>query len=197
MFGFIKRLWNWFWGPTIRFAWGAIILVGFVGGIVFWGGFHTAMEATNSLEFCVSCHEMDQLVYQEYKQTVHYKNASGVRAICSDCHVPHAWGPKVIRKIQASGELWAKFTGKVNTPEKFEAHRWEMANRVWDTMQSTDSRECRNCHSFEAMDFEKQTRRASEKMQEGHEQGKTCIECHTGIAHKKPVDPNAEEEFDD
>ncbi len=190
----IKRIWHWFWGPTARFAWGTIIIVGFAGGIVFWGGFHTAMEATNTLKFCTSCHEMEQFAYQEYKESVHYKNASGVRAICSDCHVPHAWGPKVIRKIQATGELWAKLTGKINTKEKFEAHRLEMAQRVWAAMLATDSRECRNCHSYDAMDFHKQGRRAQEKMKAGIEEGKTCIECHKGIAHRLPVDPDDDDD---
>lgn len=197
MFRWLGRLFKWFWAPTSRFAWGLILIVGFVFGILFWGGFHTAMEATNTLGFCTSCHEMEQLVYKEYKESVHYKNPSGVRAICSDCHVPHAWGPKVIRKIQATGEIWGKIVGKVNTPEKFEAHRWEMANSVWDTMKATDSRECRNCHSWHAMDFENQSRRSREKMQAGMDEGKTCIDCHKGIAHKMPKDPNAEDEYDD
>lgn len=188
----IKSLFRWFWAPTARFAWGFIILVGFVSGIVFWGGFNTAMEATNTLGFCISCHEMRDTVYVEYQESPHYKNASGVRAICSDCHVPHAWGPKVIRKIQASGEVWGKITGKIDTPEKFEEHRWELANRVWKVMKETDSRECRNCHSYDAMDFEHQSQRAREKMQEASQKGGTCIDCHKGIAHKKPVDPDGE-----
>ena len=196
MLRFFKKIWTWFWAPTARFAWGAIIFVGFIGGIVFWGGFNTAMEATNTLEFCISCHEMEQLVYQEYLESPHYKNASGVRAICSDCHVPHDWTPKLIRKIQASGEVWGMLIGKIDTVEKFEEHRWEMASHVWEVMEATDSRECRNCHSFEAMNFALQGRRASEKMQEGHEEGKTCITCHKGIAHKMPVDPNAPERDD-
>lgn len=188
----VRTVWRWFWTPTARFAWGGIVLVGFVGGIIFWGGLHTTMEATNTLKFCISCHEMRNTVYVEYKQSVHYKNASGVRAICSDCHVPHAWGPKVIRKIQATGELWGTLTGKIDTPEKFEEHRWTMANSVWAAMQKTDSRECRNCHSYDAMDFEHQSQRAREKMQEASLKGETCIDCHKGIAHKKPVDPNGE-----
>jgi len=188
----IKSLFRWFWAPTARFAWGFIILVGFVSGIVFWGGFNTAMEATNTLGFCISCHEMRDTVYVEYQESPHYKNASGVRATCSDCHVPHAWGPKVIRKIQASGEVWGKITGKIDTPEKFEEHRWELANRVWKVMKETDSRECRNCHSYDAMDFEHQSQRAREKMQEASQKGGTCIDCHKGIAHKKPVDPDGE-----
>ncbi|MEA7581093.1 NapC/NirT family cytochrome c, partial [Salmonella enterica subsp. enterica serovar Anatum] len=41
----------------------------------------------DTTEFCVSCHSM-QPVYQEYKQSVHFQNASGVRAECHDCHIP-------------------------------------------------------------------------------------------------------------
>ena len=37
-----------------------------VVGVIFWGGFNTAMEATNTLGFCISCHEMEENVYQEY-----------------------------------------------------------------------------------------------------------------------------------
>ena len=164
------------------------MLVGGAGGIVFWGGFNTFMEYTNTLEFCISCHEMDQLVYREYQKTVHYKNRTGVRVICSDCHVPKAWTPKLIRKIKATNELFHKIVGTIDTPEKFEARRLEMAERVWASMHASDSQECRNCHSYEAMDFHKQTRRGAEKMQAAMEQGKTCIECHKGVAHKLPED---------
>ncbi len=191
---FVSKIWKWFWAPTARFAWGTVILAGFVGGIIFWGGFNTAMEATNTTSFCISCHEMRDTVYQEYRKSVHFSNASGVRASCSDCHVPHDWVPKLVRKVQATGEVWGKITGKIDTPEKFEAERWQMANRVWASMIATDSRECRNCHTYDAMDFEAQGRRAREKMREALEKGQTCIECHKGIAHKKPVDPNQEDD---
>ncbi|MCF6302360.1 MAG: NapC/NirT family cytochrome c [Devosiaceae bacterium] len=196
MVQFFKRIWRWFWTPSKRIALGAIVLVGFVGGIVFGGGLYTAVKATSSLEFCISCHEMEQVVYPEYQASLHYSNASGVRAVCSDCHVPHEWGPMMIRKIQASGEVWAKILGRIDTPEKFEEHRWTMANRVWDSMLANDSQQCRNCHEYEAMNFELQGRRARVKMQEGHEQGKTCIECHKGVAHKLPQDPNQPERED-
>lgn len=191
MFRLVASLWRWFLRPSVLFGQGIILTLGFFVGIIFWGGLHTAMEATNTLEFCISCHEMRDTVYQEYLESAHYKNPSGVRAICSDCHVPHAWGPKVVRKIQASGELWGKITGVIDTPEKFEAKRLELATHVWETMKATDSRECRNCHSFEAMDFEHQSRRAQEKMEPvalgvDFSEGSTCIDCHTGIAHKKP-----------
>jgi nitrate/TMAO reductase-like tetraheme cytochrome c subunit len=164
----------------------AAVAMGAVAGIVFWGGFNTAMEATNSLAFCISCHEMKDNVYQEYVKSPHYRNASGVRTICSDCHVPRQWGPKVWRKIQASNELYHHLRGTIDTPAKFEAKRAELAGHVWATMAANDSRECRNCHSWEAMDHPKQSPRAAEKMQAGRQEGKTCIDCHKGIAHALP-----------
>ncbi len=164
----------------------ALLLAGGIAGIIFWGGFNTAMEATNTLGFCVSCHEMKQTVFEEYRKSAHYSNASGVRATCPDCHVPREWGPKVMRKIQASNELYHHLLGTIDTPEKFEAKRAELAEHVWATMKANDSRECRNCHSWEAMDFHKQTPRSREKMEEGRKEGKTCIDCHKGIAHHMP-----------
>jgi len=184
----IARLWKWFWSPTAKYGWGAILVAGGIAGIVFWGGFNTFMEYTNTLKFCVACHEMDQLVYQEYKKTIHYKNRTGVRVICSDCHVPKEWTPKLIRKIKATNELFHKVIGSIDTPEKFEAKRLELAENVWADMEATDSRECRNCHSFAAMDFKKQQRRPQKKHPEAMREGKTCIACHKGIAHKLPDD---------
>ncbi len=190
----IKKLWQWLKRPSSRFAWSAIFAAGGLAGIIFWGGFNTFLEYTNTLGFCISCHEMRDIPYTEYRKTAHYENAAGVRVICSDCHVPKAWTAKLVRKIKASNEIFHKLAGTISTPEKFEAKRLELAQRVWASMEASDSRECRNCHSYEAMAFHKQTRRGREKMQEGQKQGKTCIECHKGIAHKLPVNPDDEED---
>ena len=142
----------------------AVVGIGMLSGLIFWGGFNTGMEATNTLAFCTSCHEMRDTVFQEYKETVHYKNRSGVRASAADCHVPKDWVHKFVRKVQASSELYGKFvTASIDTPEKFEAKRMEMAQRVWATMKASDSRECRNCHSWDAMDPHKQGARGRKK----------------------------------
>lgn len=166
-------------GSTIA---GALIF--FIGGIIFWGGFNTAMEATNNLDFCISCHEMEENVYEEYKPTIHYSNRTGVRATCPDCHVPDPWVHKMVRKIQASNEVYHKIMGTVDTPEKFDQHRLTMAKRVWKTMKETDSRECRNCHNLESMNPEFQRPRARKQHMNAFETGQTCIDCHKGIAHK-------------
>ena len=172
--------------PSAKYSLLSLLVIGFFSGIFFWGGFNTGMEATNSLEFCIGCHEMRDTVYQEYKKTIHYSNRTGVRAICSDCHVPKDWTHKMIRKIQASKEVWGKITGIIDTPEKFEAHRLQLAENEWARMKASDSRECRNCHTFDAMDVEKQKLRGSKMHKIGIAEKKTCIDCHKGIAHLLP-----------
>jgi len=184
----LLRLWVWFWQPSGRFSLGVLLIAGGVAGILVWGGFNWAMELSNTETFCVSCHEMRNTVFQELKKTVHYSNASGVRAICSDCHVPKQWGNKVVRKVRATNELLHKVLGTVNTPEKFEAARLELASRVWASMKSTDSRECRNCHLTESMKIDSQARTARNKHKKARERGQTCIDCHQGIAHELPED---------
>jgi nitrate/TMAO reductase-like tetraheme cytochrome c subunit len=182
----LHKLWSFFWRPSTRWGLGPLLILGALAGIVFWGGFNTALDRTNTLDFCISCHEMRDTVYQEYLQSPHYKNASGVRAACPDCHVPHDWTHKMLRKIQASTEVWGHLTGVIDTPEKFAAMRPALAREVWAVMKATDSRECRNCHSFQAMDHAKQSQRAREQMETAEDRGKTCIDCHKGIAHKLP-----------
>ena len=66
------------------------LVVFFVGGMTF-AGLNSFFNYTNETEFCVSCHSM-QTNYKEYKETLHYKNASGVQTGCADCHVPVALG---------------------------------------------------------------------------------------------------------
>jgi nitrate/TMAO reductase-like tetraheme cytochrome c subunit len=180
------RLWRFVWAPSSRVSIASLLIAGGICGVLFWGGFNWGMESTNTLGFCTSCHEMRDTVYQEYTQSIHYKNRFGVRAICSDCHVPHPWVYKIKRKIEASNELYHKLLGTISTPAKFEQHRTELAQHVWDTMKSTDSRECRNCHNVSAIDIHAQSETAQKVMAPGLEAGLTCIDCHKGIAHHLP-----------
>ena len=189
-------LWQKLRRPTAKHSVLTIAAIGFLAGIFFWGGFNTAMEATNTLDFCIGCHEMHDTVYQEYKKTIHYSNRTGVRAVCSDCHVPKDWVHKMARKIQASGEVYGKIVGTIDTPEKFEAKRLTLAEREWARMKNSDSRECRNCHTFEGMALAKQQDRSAKQHEIGIKQNKTCIDCHKGIAHQKPKGMKGDAEDD-
>ena len=163
-----------------------ILLVGIVIGVAGWGGFNWTLELTNTEQFCISCHEMEENVYQELQETVHWSNRTGVRATCPDCHVPREWGPKIVRKIQASNELWHKALGSIDTPEKFNAKRAQLASNEWRRMKANDSQECRNCHNYTYMDYAEQNRRSATKHQVAFNEGQTCIDCHKGIAHSLP-----------
>ncbi|EXI61423.1 cytochrome C [Mannheimia granulomatis] len=179
----LKRFWNWFCRPS-KMAIGAVILISALGGIFAWSGFNAGLAMTNTEEFCSDCHMND--VVPEYRASSHYSNRSGVKAICSDCHVPHEFLPKWQRKIIAAKEVYAHIVGKVDTKEKFETYRGEMAEREWARMKANNSQECRNCHNFDDMDFTQQKEVAQRMHTLAQEQGKTCIDCHKGIAHNLP-----------
>ncbi|NVO12424.1 MAG: NapC/NirT family cytochrome c [Rhodoplanes sp.] len=186
--GRIRRLWGWLMSPSARWPLAALVAAGFVGGVLFWGAFHTAVEASSTLEFCTGCHVMRDFVYKEYATTIHYQNRTGVKAACADCHVPKEWLPKMLRKVQATNELWHWMLGTIDTKEKFEAKRLELATHVWDRMKRTDSLECRNCHTLQSMNPEFQKPRARKVHLDAFTSGQTCIDCHKGIAHHSPRD---------
>jgi cytochrome c-type protein NapC len=187
LWSFLQRAWTLASRPSRHLSLGFLTLGGFLCGVLFWGGFNTALEATNTETFCVSCHEMHDNVYQELQRTVHFANRSGVRATCPDCHVPHEWTDKIARKMQASKEVWGHIFGTINTRQKFEAHRLELAKHEWARLKANDSLECRNCHSAPAMDFTRQSQRAQRIHSEFLIGGdRTCIDCHKGIAHELP-----------
>jgi cytochrome c-type protein NapC len=149
----------------------------------------TTLETTNSTEFCTSCHSM-QWVQEEWMESEHYSNIYGVRAECADCHVPHSLGPKLYAKLRAAKDVWHEIRGTIDNEEKFEHHRWKMANAVWDRMKASDSRECQSCHTVVAMDLKKQDRSARKKHKKIATSGKTCIDCHKGVAHEIPEEPD-------
>ncbi len=165
----------------------------FFAGVLATFGFNAGLGYTNEMDFCTSCHSM-KVNLEEYKETPHYKNASGVRATCADCHVPKAFFPKMKAKVLAYKDVMHEILGTLDTPEKYESHRWDMANRVWAKMKASDSRECRSCHAWDQMDLSEQERIARKRHGRAPDEGKTCIDCHKGIAHEEPDEPDEEEE---
>lgn len=183
----VRRYWQVLRRPSVHYSLGFLTIGGFIAGVVFWGAFNTALEATNTEAFCTSCHEMRDNVFEELKHTIHYSNRSGVRATCPDCHVPHQWTDKIARKMQASKEVWGKVFGSINTREKFLDQRLELAAHEWRRLKANDSLECRNCHNFAYMDFTRQSPRAGQIHARWLQQSdKTCIDCHKGVAHRLP-----------
>ena len=184
--GRLKKLLEFLLHPTARYSVLAVLAVGLAAGIVSVVAFEITMTATNTEQFCTSCHEMRDNPGMLLKGTTHFKNKSGVRPTCSDCHVPREFVPKMIRKIEASREVWGKITGIIDTPEKYAAHAPKMKEREINRLKANDSQECRNCHDVNQMLYSVQTAKAQEYHQAVENQGKTCIDCHAGLTHTPP-----------
>ncbi len=153
-------------------------------GIIAWVGFDSFVAVTSTEDFCAgACHSMREYIKPEWAKSVHFKNRTGVRAVCSDCHVPKPWVPKMIAKVLAVKDLYHEIIGTMDTREEFEERRLLMAQRVWDKMKATDSRECRNCHNIAHMAYDQQLSFQHNTLQE---MDRTRIDCHKGIAHNLP-----------
>jgi cytochrome c-type protein NapC len=172
-----------------------VLAVGLAIGLVAFASVGSFMVYANSEEFCANaCHEMTTTVAAEYKGSIHDANRTGVRAVCSDCHVPHEYLPNYAAKLGLFSDLWGHFvTHSIDTKEKFEAKRYELAKRVWVYMKNNDSRECRHCHTTARMDPEKQTEKAQKRHEKLRTEGLTCIDCHFAISHAEPNGPGPQE----
>lgn len=170
-----------------------VTLAVFAAGMVFAGVFNVGLEYTNRTEFCTSCHTM-QTNLKELQETKHWTSISGVHAGCADCHVPKDFKGKMIAKVLAAKDVYHEILGTIDTPEKYEARRLDMAQRVWAKMKANGSAECKSCHSLVHMDFSEQDRFARRKHQNANDRGQSCIDCHKGTGHKLPKDATTEEE---
>jgi nitrate/TMAO reductase-like tetraheme cytochrome c subunit len=191
--GVIRRFFRWIFSPSARWSVFALLFVGLAVGAVGVIGTQVALAVSGTDEFCGNtCHSHEKFVYPEHKLSMHYSNRTGVRAMCTDCHVPHTYPAKLIYKAKAGiSDAYAEMRGVISTQEKFEAERWRMANHVWDEMRENNSANCRTCHLPEAMSSTKQSEDAQKQHKKFASGKATCIDCHTGVAHKEPVEPVA------
>lgn len=179
----LKRVLGALFSPSSKYSMATLLAGGLVLGVGGVVAFEYTMYATSTDEFCTSCHEMRDNPGMLMVGTTHYRNSSGVTPGCSDCHVPVEFGPKLVRKIQASREVWGAITGKINTPEKYAAHRQEMKDREIARLRANDSRECRNCHVVENMQASSQSAKAQSFHKVLGTGKRTCIDCHAGLTH--------------
>jgi cytochrome c-type protein NapC len=194
--GIARRLWRWLFSPSARWPLALLVAVGLVAGAFMVIGTQVALAVTGTDEFCgTACHSHEKFVFPEHKLSAHYANRSGVRAACTDCHVPHTYPAKLIYKAKAGAiDAFAELKGTISTQEKFERERWRLANIVWDEMRANNSANCRSCHDDKAWDNKKQSEDAVKQHKKFLSGKATCIDCHTGVAHKEPEEPKKPDE---
>jgi len=189
--GLIRRLRQALFSPSARWSVFALLVVGLLvgaGGVI---GTQVAVHLTGTDEFCgTTCHSHEKFVYPEHQLSAHYSNRTGVRAVCTDCHVPHNYPAKLVVKARKGIEdAYAELRGTIATQEKFDKARWRLANTVWDEMRENNSENCRTCHDPKAWDAKKQSEDAQSQHKKFFSCKATCIDCHTGVAHKEPEEP--------
>ena len=185
--GVLAQAWKRLSTPSARWSVLALVIVGLLigaGGVV---GTQVMVAATGSNEFCGgACHSM-QWVAQEYKQSVHYANRTGVSAGCHDCHIPHVYHRLLWYKTRAGiKDAIQEMRGVISSEEKFKKERLNLAKLVWAEFRENNSENCQHCHRFNADVIAKQ----KEFVRPMHEQflakAATCIDCHKGVAHSAP-----------
>jgi cytochrome c-type protein NapC len=162
-----------------------LLLIGAIVGVVAVPSFTYVVHETSKDAFCMTCHSQD--IGLEMAGRVHNDNPVGYRVSCYECHLPRAFWPKVIAKAKAgTKDAYHTLLGTISTYEKFEAHRMHMAMVTWEAMNANDSRECRYCHNQEKWDLSQQSEEARKYHGPALARGKTCVDCHKGVAHKLP-----------
>jgi nitrate/TMAO reductase-like tetraheme cytochrome c subunit len=185
--GFIGRCWSSLTSPSARWSVLSLTVLGVLIGAVAVIGTQVMVAKTGTNEFCgTACHSM-QWVYAEYKQSIHFANRSGVQAGCHDCHIPHEYPELLWYKAKAGvRDVIGEMRGVISTEEKFKKVRTALAERVWAEFKTNDSANCRTCHDFTPEVIAAQSEKAQTRHQNRQKDGKTCIDCHTGVAHTDP-----------
>ena len=161
---------------------GAIVF--FIAGIIFWGGFHTAMEETNTLEFCIGCHEMEENVYQEYTPTIHYSNRTGVRATCPDCHVPRPLGPQGGAQDPGQPGDLSQADGHGGYPGEVRRTPPDHGEAGLDGDEDDRFPGVPQLPQLRIHEPQVSAAPGPQAAPECLRDGQTCIDCHKGIAHK-------------
>ena len=185
--GGIANLWHRLSTPSARWSVLSLTILGVLIGAGFTIGTQVMVNTTGTNAFCGgACHSM-QWVANEYRQSAHAINRTGVTASCHDCHIPHAYPELLWYKARAGiHDAIAETRGVISTEEKFKKERLRLAKDVWAEYKENNSANCQHCHAFTKDIVAKQ----KDFVRPMHEQflakAATCIDCHEGIAHTAP-----------
>ena len=161
------------------------LVAGGLGGVVFVFFLLEFDHFTSSNAFCTSCHSMTY-AEDDYRQSAHYTAPSGVRASCGDCHVSeglimatydHAVGTKDLLKQLFGPDYDDPVVNMLHLPDAAFAAR--------DWFRKRDSATCRRCHTQDAIQG---TRANTLAIHTDETEGKTCIDCHMNLVHRKVPD---------
>jgi nitrate/TMAO reductase-like tetraheme cytochrome c subunit len=136
-------------------------------------------------EVTVGCAECHAYPFEEYRESPHYDNDSGVRPGCLGCHQSHsvrqvlAWKFFYVNQGSLGESPFHAISNSIRDAVAWEELRVQLAARVREKMVEEDSVKCKVCHKPEGQWYQK-----FERHQATLEAGsKTCVECHYNMVH--------------
>ena len=179
----------------------AVVVAFAVGGVL--GGAAMVLPvqfvlATGSNEFCgTGCHSMTPAL-ESYERGPHARNASGVPATCSDCHIPYE--SQHANAVEFAQLLWfkalaggkdaiAELRGTIATPERWKEEQPRLREKVRTFIASTHAMTCRGCHQLETFAGAANPMAAQVHAGEIRPETVNCLECHSDFAHVEPPAP--------
>ena len=153
---------------------GIVLVAGFVLPFLSWWVGEESFTATSKADFCVSCHSMEPFVAANADNHHGGNNDVGIKASCSDCHLPHDNSANYLYVKARTGihDMWVETFGN---PEEIDwlaksEHREEF---VYDSG-------CMTCH----VELEEATK--DQKEHTRYFAGETtskCVTCHEEAGH--------------
>ena len=159
-----------------RIGW--VVLGLFVLGII---GFTGTVVATESNEFCISCHELDY-AYKGWKQSTHVNNPEGVVANCVDCHAPPQLSDLVLSKVESLNEVYSHWFKPSSDPFWWQENLPRLRARARERLKDDN---CVRCHTWR---FEPRSPEGKIAHATAHEATR-CVQCHQYLVHN-PTPPH-------
>ncbi len=155
-----------------------VFLSGFVAAgilaLVAFVAVDRAMGPLSSDEFCVSCHEMQE-VHESWTQARHHTNPSGVKVTCVACHLP----PREEYAAHLGAKLW---TGAKDSWVHYFGEYDKTAARE-HVLQTLPDEWCVKCHdNLLGVPSSKPVEIVHEvALKRGRSGGHGCVTCHDAL----------------
>ena len=158
------------------------LIFGGVAGIVFILFLIEFDHFTSSEAFCTGCHSME-LAAEPYRESAHYKPASGVRASCGDCHVSEGVIAATWDHVIGGKDVFSQIFGPdYDDPVVTALHLPEATFAARDWFRNKESATCKRCHVKEAIFG---NRPDTQRIHLEDAKDKSCIDCHINLVHRK------------
>lgn len=178
---------------AIRWSLLLLVALGIVIGVVAVGATTWAVNTTSTNEFCSNaCHSM-KWAAQAYERGPHFVNDVGVRATCSDCHIPfesepatpfqYVFGTLWTKAVSGTEDVIGEVRGLISTEERWNLERPKLGEEVRAWFKETSSATCKGCHKLDAFASTGPGAFHLDLVKAGPV---NCVECHADAGHRFP-----------